>query len=211
MAVLPSDRVSRSEGRPTAPDHHPRNQANCVRQTHSCGQGWSRFHTAVPRRSFIQEDAITSTPTLDEILDWSTRLIRTKEDPRTTQPPNGRPGDVIVVEEHHLGEGRRACEILEVLGTGTSEHYRAAGTTVTSRSTFPATTLTLSAAATMVSCRMSRQTDRREKKARHDLPHTKGFRRFSMKPASRDRSISSHALFAPSPAVEPCSRKETQR
>lgn len=42
----------------------------------------------------------------------------------TTQPPNGRPGDVIVVEEHHLGEGRRACEILEVLGTGTSEHYR---------------------------------------------------------------------------------------
>ncbi len=42
----------------------------------------------------------------------------------TTQSPNGRPGDVIVVEEHHLGEGRRACEILEVLGTGTSEHYR---------------------------------------------------------------------------------------
>ena len=42
----------------------------------------------------------------------------------TTRSPNALPGDVIVVEEHHLGEGRRACEILEVLGKGTSEHYR---------------------------------------------------------------------------------------
>ena len=42
----------------------------------------------------------------------------------TTGSPIGQPGEVIVVEEHHLGEGRRVCEILEVLGTGTSEHYR---------------------------------------------------------------------------------------
>ena len=42
----------------------------------------------------------------------------------TTASPKGRPGDVIVVEEHHLGEGRRACEVLEVLGTGSREHYR---------------------------------------------------------------------------------------
>lgn len=42
----------------------------------------------------------------------------------TTGSPNGRPGDVIVIEEHHLGEGRQACEILEVLGAGMNERYR---------------------------------------------------------------------------------------
>jgi uncharacterized protein DUF1918 len=42
----------------------------------------------------------------------------------TTASPKGQPGDVIVVEEHHLGEGRRACEVLEVLGTGSNERYR---------------------------------------------------------------------------------------
>ena len=35
-----------------------------------------------------------------------------------------RPGDLILVEEHHLGEGRRICEILEVLNPGPTQHYR---------------------------------------------------------------------------------------
>jgi len=35
-----------------------------------------------------------------------------------------QPGDVIIVEGHHVGEGRRIGEILEVLGTNSHEHYR---------------------------------------------------------------------------------------
>ena len=35
-----------------------------------------------------------------------------------------QPGDVVVIEGHHVGEGRRAGEILEVLGETGYEHYR---------------------------------------------------------------------------------------
>jgi hypothetical protein len=35
-----------------------------------------------------------------------------------------RPGDVVVVEGHRVGEGRRIGEILEVLGEPGHEHYR---------------------------------------------------------------------------------------
>ena len=35
-----------------------------------------------------------------------------------------KPGDVVVVEGHHVGEGRRTGEILEVLGEHDHEHYR---------------------------------------------------------------------------------------
>ena len=33
-------------------------------------------------------------------------------------------GDVVVIEGHHVGEGRRSGEILEVLGDVGHEHYR---------------------------------------------------------------------------------------
>ena len=33
-------------------------------------------------------------------------------------------GDVIVIEGHHVGDSRRAGEILEVLGSAGHEHYR---------------------------------------------------------------------------------------
>jgi rRNA processing protein Gar1 len=42
----------------------------------------------------------------------------------TTYSHNGQVGDVIVIEEHHLGEGRRIGEILDVFGPGAREHYR---------------------------------------------------------------------------------------
>ena len=35
-----------------------------------------------------------------------------------------RPGDVVVIEGHHVGEGRRSGEIVEVLGEPDHEHYR---------------------------------------------------------------------------------------
>jgi hypothetical protein len=35
-----------------------------------------------------------------------------------------QPGDVVVIEGHHVGEGRRTGEILEVLGEPGHEHYR---------------------------------------------------------------------------------------
>lgn len=35
-----------------------------------------------------------------------------------------RPGYVVVVEGHRVGEGRRIGEIVEVLGAGDREHYR---------------------------------------------------------------------------------------
>ena len=33
-------------------------------------------------------------------------------------------GDVIEIGGHHVGEGRRTGEILEVIGEGDHEHYR---------------------------------------------------------------------------------------
>ena len=35
-----------------------------------------------------------------------------------------RPGEVVVIEGHHVGEGRRIGEVLEVLGDPGHEHYR---------------------------------------------------------------------------------------
>lgn len=42
----------------------------------------------------------------------------------TVQVLRGRPGDVVVIEGHKVGEGRRSGEILEVLGEPGREHYR---------------------------------------------------------------------------------------
>jgi hypothetical protein len=43
----------------------------------------------------------------------------------TAQSASGtRVGDVVVVEGHRVGEGRRVGEILEVLGEPGHEHYR---------------------------------------------------------------------------------------
>jgi len=36
----------------------------------------------------------------------------------------GRVGDLVVVEGHRVGQGRRIGEILEVLGEAGREHYR---------------------------------------------------------------------------------------
>ena len=35
-----------------------------------------------------------------------------------------KPGDLIVIEAHHVGGGHRTGEILEVLGESGHEHYR---------------------------------------------------------------------------------------
>ena len=40
------------------------------------------------------------------------------------QPRRVEPGDVVMIEGHHVGEGRRTGEILEVLGEPGHEHYR---------------------------------------------------------------------------------------
>ena len=40
------------------------------------------------------------------------------------QAPRTVVGDVIVVEGHRVGEGRRTGEILEILGSPGHEHYR---------------------------------------------------------------------------------------
>jgi hypothetical protein len=40
-----------------------------------------------------------------------------------TESRNGQAGEVIEIEAHHLGEGRRIGEILEVLDPGEHEHY----------------------------------------------------------------------------------------
>jgi hypothetical protein len=41
-----------------------------------------------------------------------------------TESRNGQVGEVIEIEAHHLGEGRRIGKILEVLDPGEHEHYR---------------------------------------------------------------------------------------
>ena len=41
-----------------------------------------------------------------------------------TELSQGKAGDVIVVEGHRVGEGRRIGEILEVLGEPGHEHFR---------------------------------------------------------------------------------------
>jgi hypothetical protein len=41
-----------------------------------------------------------------------------------TTKPSAKPGDVIVLEEHRVGETHRVGEILEVLGEAGHEHYR---------------------------------------------------------------------------------------
>jgi Domain of unknown function (DUF1918) len=42
----------------------------------------------------------------------------------TNDALRGRPGDIVIVEGHRVGESRRLGEILEVLGTPGHEHYR---------------------------------------------------------------------------------------
>lgn len=41
-----------------------------------------------------------------------------------TKAMRAKKGDVVVVEGHHVGEGRRLGEILAVLGEPGHEHYR---------------------------------------------------------------------------------------
>jgi Domain of unknown function (DUF1918) len=43
---------------------------------------------------------------------------------RSTQQPVAAVGDVIIIGGHHVGDSRRAGEILEVLGSPGHEHYR---------------------------------------------------------------------------------------
>ena len=43
---------------------------------------------------------------------------------RTVNGLRGRVGDLVVVEGHRVGQGRRIGEILEVLGEAGHEHYR---------------------------------------------------------------------------------------
>ena len=42
----------------------------------------------------------------------------------TEETPGVRPGDIIEVHEHRVGEKGRSGEILEVLGESGHEHYR---------------------------------------------------------------------------------------
>ncbi len=43
---------------------------------------------------------------------------------QTENGSRGRVGDLVVVEGHRVGQGRRIGEILEVLGQPGHEHYR---------------------------------------------------------------------------------------
>ena len=43
---------------------------------------------------------------------------------KSPTPSETRAGDLVVVEGHRVGEGRRIGEILEVLGSSDHEHYR---------------------------------------------------------------------------------------
>jgi hypothetical protein len=43
---------------------------------------------------------------------------------QTENGARGRVGDLVVVEGHRVGQGRRIGEILEVLGEPGREHYR---------------------------------------------------------------------------------------
>lgn len=43
---------------------------------------------------------------------------------KTPDTPTVEIGDLVVVEEHRVGEGRRIGEILEVLGAAGHVHYR---------------------------------------------------------------------------------------
>jgi hypothetical protein len=43
---------------------------------------------------------------------------------KTRASTETRPGDLVVVEGHHVGEARRIGEILEILGATEHLHYR---------------------------------------------------------------------------------------
>lgn len=43
--------------------------------------------------------------------------------PRTSEALRARPGDVVTVEGHKVGDARRTGEVLEVLGEPGHEHY----------------------------------------------------------------------------------------
>ncbi len=42
----------------------------------------------------------------------------------TKQAFRAKPGDLVVIEEHRVGEAKRFGEIVEVLGEPEREHYR---------------------------------------------------------------------------------------
>jgi hypothetical protein len=44
--------------------------------------------------------------------------------PQTKEASGPRPGDVVTVEGHKVGDARRLGEIVEVLGEAGHEHYR---------------------------------------------------------------------------------------
>lgn len=44
--------------------------------------------------------------------------------PRTTEALRARPGDIVTVEGHKVGDARRMGAVLEVLGDPGREHYR---------------------------------------------------------------------------------------
>jgi translation initiation factor IF-1 len=43
---------------------------------------------------------------------------------RTKEASRVRPGDVVIVEGHRVGDSRRLGEIIEVIGEPDHEHYR---------------------------------------------------------------------------------------
>jgi hypothetical protein len=43
---------------------------------------------------------------------------------QTKEAQGARPGDLVIVEGHRVGESRRVGEIIEVLGEPGHEHYR---------------------------------------------------------------------------------------
>jgi hypothetical protein len=42
----------------------------------------------------------------------------------TANSHSGRAGDIVVIAGHHVGEGERTGEILDVLGAPANVHYR---------------------------------------------------------------------------------------
>jgi Domain of unknown function (DUF1918) len=43
---------------------------------------------------------------------------------QTKEMSGARPGDLVIIEGHRVGESRRIGEILEVVGESGHEHYR---------------------------------------------------------------------------------------
>lgn len=43
--------------------------------------------------------------------------------PRTTEAPRARPGDIVTIEGHKVGDAGRSGVVVEVLGEPGHEHY----------------------------------------------------------------------------------------